>query len=560
MVTLHGYILRELLKSFGLTVLALTALFTMGGGLSTVIKFEGVTAGDIFVVLPLLIPIVVTLTMPIAALFATTMTYGRLAADNELVAARAAGINVHRLFLSASLLSVFVALFTVLAVNLVIPQFMRRIEHFALTNVRDFAFNHLLQRGFIQYAEPGRDHYTLTAQQVLNVAEDQLIAKGFEHPGSGVSYLWVEQPTFLMSDKHGQLKRFSVADGGLVQFDTRDRDVKFTLYIKNARDYEVGKTVVQIQNQKIGPYARELPFSPKPSMLDLKTLRRWSAAPWEAPKLGDSLGKFLAKLGHRVCRDLLAQRLADGATLVLYDEKQTRYEITAVSTVPSGQSQLVLSRATVTRLPAARDPDQTRPPTRYEAPRAKFTAETSRGATWLHLELSALADQPVRESVVRAEGYGTQRERESVRLENLLLPQYVSDRMQQYTPVAVLESSAKLPTDADLQEERSRLQNQAAALRRKIASVIHFRMSFASSTLVTILMGAALGVIFRGSRALAAFGLACIPFATVAILISMGKQMTENESTRAIGPMLIWGGLALVAVADFLILRFGVRR
>jgi hypothetical protein len=85
-------------------------------------------------------------------------------------------------------------------------------------------------------------------------------------------------------------------------------------------------------------------------------------------------------------------------------------------------------------------------------------------------------------------------------------------------------------------------------------------MSFASSALVTILMGAALGVIFRGARALAAFGLACIPFATVAVLISMGKQMTESETSHALGPFLIWGGLALVAVADVVILRFGVRR
>jgi len=47
--------------------------------------------------------------MPIAALFATTMVYGRLAADNELQACRAAGINIHCLFLSTVLLSVFVA-------------------------------------------------------------------------------------------------------------------------------------------------------------------------------------------------------------------------------------------------------------------------------------------------------------------------------------------------------------------------------------------------------------------------------------------------------------------
>jgi hypothetical protein len=67
-------------------------------------------------------------------------------------------------------------------------------------------------------------------------------------------------------------------------------------------------------------------------------------------------------------------------------------------------------------------------------------------------------------------------------------------------------------------------------------------------------------VIFRGSRALAAFGLACIPFGIVTILMLMGRQLTESSGTETIGPYVIWGGLALVGVTDGFILRFGVRR
>lgn len=561
MVTLHGYILRELLKSFGLSILALTALFTMGGGLRTVIKYEGVTAGDIFVVLPMLIPVVITLTMPVAALFAATMTYGRLAADNELVAARAAGINVHRLFLSAILLSVFVALFTILSVNLVIPNFLKRIEHFVRTNARDFAFNRLVQRGYMQYAESGKDRYTLTTQRVLNVSPDQLVAKGFEPPGDGVSYFWVEQPTFLMANEDGGLEQCAFAEGGLVQFDTREDNVKLTLYVKNACNYEPGRSVMHIRDQKIGPYAREIPFSPKPAMLDLETLHLWTAAPWKSPKLGESVEEFRGKLRERFFYELTAQRLAHGATLVLHDAEQARCEITAGTTVFSDESQLMLNDVTVMRYPLARRDGQVRPPTRYEAPQAKFGVATDGGETRIRLELSRVGEGPVRESIVRDGGYSTQREREAVRLEDLLVPEYVADRMQQHPAEVVLDPSAALPTDdEELNEQRRDLWRRAGQIRRKIAGVIHFRMSFASSALVTILMGATLGVIFRGSRALAAFGLACIPFGTVAIVISMGKQMTESESTHAAGPLLIWSGLALVAVADVLILRFGVRR
>ena len=47
MITLHAYVLRELLKTFGLAILALTALFTMGGGLYNVVRSPGVTAASL---------------------------------------------------------------------------------------------------------------------------------------------------------------------------------------------------------------------------------------------------------------------------------------------------------------------------------------------------------------------------------------------------------------------------------------------------------------------------------------------------------------------------------
>jgi lipopolysaccharide export LptBFGC system permease protein LptF len=124
----------------------------------------------------------------------------------------------------------------------------------------------------------------------------------------------------------------------------------------------------------------------------------------------------------------------------------------------------------------------------------------------------------------------------------------------------VIDPAAELPTNEDLALKRTELQDFAREQQRKITGLIHFRLGFASSALVTILMGAALGVAFRGSRALAAFGLACIPFGAVVIIMVMGRQLTESEATQTIGPFVIWAGLAFVALADIVILRLGVRR
>jgi hypothetical protein len=561
MVTLHAYVLRELLKSFGLTVLALTALFSMGGGLYNVVQVEGVTAGDLFTVLPMLIPIVITLTMPIAALFAATMAYGRLAADNELVAVRAAGINVHRLFLPAVLLSIFVALFSAVSANLVIPRFMKQIEHFARSNVRDLAYHRLLRRGYLAYGDPGDEQYMLTAQAVLDVPRSQLVEKGFDPPGGAVSYFWVKQPTFLMIDKQGELKRFSVAEGGLCQFNTRAEQIEFTVYIKNARDYEVGKRVVQIEQQKIGPYAREIPFSPKPSMVDLKTLRQWRAAPWKAPRLRREIDEFLDRLRAYIFSAETARLLEADQTLVLYDIQDARYEFEAASCTP-GRGELACRDATVARHASRGGGLRDAPlPTRYEAPEARLRARPpDNGEPLIELTLSATPEQPVLEYNPRVGDYHMPRQKDSVRLDDLRLPTYVGNGMRACTPAAVINAAAELPTDAELEDDRAELQRSADRMRRKVNGVIHFRLGFSSSALVTVLMGALLGVIFRGARALAAFGLACIPFGVVTILTLMGRQLTENAPTEDLGPFVIWGGLALVALADGAILRLGVRR
>ena len=556
MVTLHAYIFRELSKSFGLSLLALTALFTMGGGLFNILKVEGITAGDIFTVLPMLLPVVITLTMPVAALFAATITYGRLAADNEFVAARAAGINIHRLFFPAISLSLFVTLFTLVSVNLVIPGFMKSIELFALTNIRDLAFNRLAQGGYIHRDEPGKDRYTLIAQEVLNVAEDQLVAKGFERPGPDVGYFWVERPTFLMADKNGELRRFAVAEGGLVQFNTHDEEIKLTLYVKSARVFD-GKHVVEPEFQKIGPFTTEIPFTPKPSMVNLSTLSRWKAAPWEAPKIAERLRGFLREAQKLILRDALVERLSASGRMTFHDTEGAEYTISVASAFSAGD-RVTLNDVSAVRQPK---PDGTdRPVMRYDARIGKFVSKSEQGHSRIVLELQREDDHRVHEKITHADGTSTQRERDDYRIEDLIPPSEILERIEACTPAAVMNQATVLPADPDLERGRKTLWKQAQELRRRIKSVLHYRMSFALSALVTILMGAALGVIFRGSRALAAFGLACIPFAIVALFIAVGKQMIESESTQHVGPWLIWGGLTLVAAADLVILRVGVRR
>jgi hypothetical protein len=129
-----------------------------------------------------------------------------------------------------------------------------------------------------------------------------------------------------------------------------------------------------------------------------------------------------------------------------------------------------------------------------------------------------------------------------------------------HTPQQVIRPATPLTVDPAIQPELQKLQARATREERKVTGLIHFRLSYAASSLVTVAMGAILGVIFRGARMLAAFGLACIPFAAVAVVILVGKQLIEGTPSPNLGIGVIWAGLAATALSDGVLLAAGVRR
>ncbi|MFH1746146.1 MAG: LptF/LptG family permease [Planctomycetota bacterium] len=553
MVTLHAYVLRELLKTFALTLVALTALFTMGGGLYNVLRYEGISAGDILGFIPMLIPIVLTLTMPVAALFAASIVYGRLTADNELLACRAAGVNVHRLFLSAILLSVAVAAFSLFFGDLVIPDFIRRLDHFARTNLRDIAYQKIQVKGHIRYERDG-ERYLLTARNARKPSERALRAQNLPF-ADGISYLQVEAPVFLHIDDNDVLARYTSAGYGLCQFDARQSPMEVTVYVDEGHDFDLRQRSVHLKRQQLGPITIPLEFPRKPSMVDLATLMRWQRRPWESDKLRKNVEEYLSALIQQRFFEDCARRVAHGTAIELIDEQGRQFQITAATCVEE-RNGLLLNGARVDDLSG----DQQRP-LYYEAPLLRMSPTRAvAGRMMIEMRLER-AEKPVIEHHPRASDYVPGREKADVSFtDRFLIPDHILADMQTFKESDVFNPAIELSSHVGLADRRVGLQEAAAKLRRKLAALVHFRLGFTASTLVTVLMAAALGVVFRGARALAAFGLACIPFGSVTILMVMARQLGENEGTELFSPLLTWGGLGLVAVVDLLILRLGVRR
>jgi lipopolysaccharide export system permease protein len=92
---LNRTIFLELVKVFVMSLVGLTGLLLLAGIVSEASK-EGLAPYQILAIIPLIIPSTLPYTIPATTLFATCVIYGRLAADNEILAIKAAGVNVLR--------------------------------------------------------------------------------------------------------------------------------------------------------------------------------------------------------------------------------------------------------------------------------------------------------------------------------------------------------------------------------------------------------------------------------------------------------------------------------
>ena len=80
------------MKIFVLTTFALSVILCLGSVLEPIQQY-GVGPGQILNLLLYFLPVTLTFVLPVAALFASTLAYGRLAGDNELDACKASGIS-----------------------------------------------------------------------------------------------------------------------------------------------------------------------------------------------------------------------------------------------------------------------------------------------------------------------------------------------------------------------------------------------------------------------------------------------------------------------------------
>ncbi len=147
---LQRMIFGQLLRVFSLSLIGLTGLFVIAGLVAEATQ-RGLAPSQIISVIPLLIPNTLPYTLPATALFATCIVYGRLSADNEILAVNSAGGRVGKILTPSIVLGLVTAIGTAGLYYKYIPITHRVLRTTVVGDVEDLLYTLLKRNGCLRH-------------------------------------------------------------------------------------------------------------------------------------------------------------------------------------------------------------------------------------------------------------------------------------------------------------------------------------------------------------------------------------------------------------------------
>src|SRR5580700_6354556 len=150
---LQKYVLGELIRVFVLVVSVLTILLVFLGAFTKASE-DGLGPGEILQILPYLVPSLLPFTIPATMLLTVTIVYGRIAADHEVTAAKAAGISASSLLWPCLLMAATLSLVSLLLTDQVTPWALSKIEYYCVQMAEKLFLDVLRSQKF--YSHPNQ--------------------------------------------------------------------------------------------------------------------------------------------------------------------------------------------------------------------------------------------------------------------------------------------------------------------------------------------------------------------------------------------------------------------
>ena len=525
--TLHRYIFRELLKVFVPTAVALTVMVSLGMILQPVQKY-GVGPEQVVHLMSYFLPVTLTFVLPMAALFAAALVYGRLANDNELDACKASGISLTTLVYPGLALAIIVATANLILSFYVMPVFVQRAEKSFKADAQKIIFRNIERKGYYRL---GDGSYLIYADLVDQ--QNEMLA--------GV---------VITNVKDNKIERIITAKKARVHFNPHDRfnEVQITAYDV----YQTGS------EKKAGFSAKTLPLTYEfPSLMSdnikfkqIDEMKKIQVDPMRfypvARPAHEVYGQFIAEL---LTQDI-NERIIDtsGNFYKLYSGDKV-IEFTADNCEPEDEKNIEMSGNVVV---IEYDSAGKKLLRTLRCERAVLSLEGDYFAPTLTMEM----DNPIWKRSDGSEGLASR-----VFLRGLILPEAV---MRQFKTENVLETikperisaALKAGPSAKLTQLQNELWRKISRTAVKIKAEIHSRLVFGIGCISMIAIGIGLGIILRGGHLLTAFAASCIPAALLIVCIMMGKNLAKNPGAGVgTGITLMWAGLIGLSLLAVLIYR-----
>ncbi len=533
--TLHRYIFRELFKVFLLAAVALTLILSLGIILRPVQEY-GVGPRQVVHLMGYFLPITLTFVLPMAALFAAALVYGRFASDNELDACKASGISLLTLVYPGLALAIMVATVSLILSFHVMPYFVHLAEKSLKADAKQILFRNIQRKG---YYKPSGGRYVIYADEV-NLQNDML---------SGV---------VITEVKNHEIEKIIAAESARVHFILHDNFNEVRITANNT--YQIGPEGEGWFSVEWLSLTKEFP-SLLGDDIKFKKLHEMKEIRDVDPMLFYPIAKLARETYAQLTVELLAEDIADKTA----DDSNSFYKL------HSGEKLVEFSASRC----ALQDEEKVELSgevvvVEYDADSRQHLQTLRCTKALLHTEGDELG--PTLTMVLynatweRPDGSEGLTRRHIIR--GLIIPNAVTDEFEtetdEFETEDVLEA-IKLASEspalrkgpsAKLKGLKYKLQEKIDYTLAEIEAEVHSRLVFGTGCVPVIMIGIGLGIILRGGHLLSAFGASSVPAGVLIVCIMMGKNITKNPGAQAgSGIVLMWGGLVFLSLLAMVIYR-----
>jgi len=528
-LTLHRYIFRELFRSFFLATVVLTLMISVGLLVPTLQDF-GVSPGQIIHLLGYFLPIALTFVLPMSALFASSLIYGRFASDRELDACRASGISLWTLVYPGLTLAIFVSVANLMLSFYVAPAFIQRSEQSVKANAEHILFRNIQRKG----------SYTLPSSPYRLYA-DRANTKKKLLDGVVIVNLPEGEPGWLIT-----------AEQARVRIETHSTYNKATIVAKNAYRFnendwgQIGDTTIETQFPSL--------LSDSIKFQKIEQLKRIQADKMNFFPIRKMITQTRAQLAIEIlARDINIQMRQTDSYYELADADASRSYHLSVGDckVDPKRANTLLLTAPIQLIQV--DKLVTATTVEYTSNQGRISIENDGEDIRLEMTL----DSPSWKRPGVEPGKAVRKFVNNIRFPQSLADKVATDGIMQTVSQADTDASVlKGPRSERLKKLCKRIPEKLDKVDNKIYSEIHSRLVLGLGSVALILTGIALGIQFRGGHMLSAFGASAIPGGVLVVFILAGKELTKNPSTPALtGVAVMWLGLVVLAILTLWIYR-----